>query len=52
LTRTELEQRLIEFERDIEGHRTAIWLVEHDREQLRFELRRLVHAEGNVDVAA
>lgn len=48
MTRAELEQRLLELERSIEASRTAIWLAEHEREQLRFELRRLLHAEGKV----
>lgn len=47
-TRPELEQRLIDLEREIEVHRTGIWLAEHEREQLRTELRRLMHADGKV----
>jgi hypothetical protein len=39
MTRAELEQRLIELERDIQKAKTAIWLAERQRLQLRFELR-------------
>ena len=46
-TRPELEQRLIDLERSIEVHRTGIWLAEHEREQLRTELRRHLQAESN-----
>jgi hypothetical protein len=46
MTRPELEQRLIDLERSIEGHRTAIWLAEHERVEVRFELRRLLQAEA------
>jgi hypothetical protein len=46
VTRPEIEQRLIDLEHEIEKHRTGIWLAEHDRETLRQELRRLIHAEG------
>lgn len=46
MTRTELEQRLIDLERSIEGHRTAIWLAEHEREEARFELRRILLADA------
>jgi hypothetical protein len=46
MTRPELEQRLIELERDIEKSKTAQWLAEFEREQLRFELRRLAHVES------
>jgi hypothetical protein len=46
MTRAELEQRLIDLDRRIEASKTAIWLAEHEREQLRFELRRLLQAEA------
>ncbi|MEA3196292.1 MAG: hypothetical protein QOF32_344 [Gammaproteobacteria bacterium] len=46
MTRAEIEQRLIDLERQIEQHRTGIWLAEFEREQLRTKLRRLMHAEG------
>jgi hypothetical protein len=45
MTRPELEQRLIDIEHRIEQSRTAIWLAEHEREELRFELRRLLNKE-------
>jgi hypothetical protein len=45
VNRAELEQRLADIERQIEGHRTAIWLAERDRDEARHELRRLLHAE-------
>jgi hypothetical protein len=45
MTRPELEQRLLDLERSIEASKTAIWLAEYEREQLRFELRRLIHKE-------
>jgi hypothetical protein len=51
MTRAELEQRLIDLERSIEGHRTAIWLAEQEREQLRFELRRFMQAEAKAGAA-
>jgi hypothetical protein len=44
----EIEQRLIDLERRIEGHRTAIWLAEHEREEARCELRRILQADGEV----
>ena len=46
MSRPELEQRLIELERSVEQHRTGIWWAEFEREQLRFELRRLAHIES------
>ena len=46
MTRTEIEQKLLELERSIQEHRTAIWLCEHEREPLRFELRQLLHADA------
>ena len=46
MTRAELEARLLELERDIEKSKTAIWLAEHERLQLRTELLRLIHKEG------
>jgi hypothetical protein len=46
MTRTELEQRLIELEHHIEQHRTGIWLAEFERDELRFELRRAMQAES------
>jgi hypothetical protein len=45
MTREDLEQRLIELERDIQKAKTAIWLAERQRLQLRFELRRLINKE-------
>ena len=45
MTREELEQRLIELDREIQQAKTTIWLCEHEREQLRFELRRLINKE-------
>src|SRR5579859_1767088 len=45
MSRAELEQRLIDLERSIEASKTAIWLAEHEREQLRFELRRMLNKE-------
>ena len=46
MTREDLEQRLIELERDIQAAKTAIWLAERQRLQLRFQLRRLINAES------
>lgn len=51
MSRAELEQRLIDLERSIEGHRTAIWLAEHEREEARFELRRLLQTEAKAGAA-
>jgi hypothetical protein len=45
MTREELEQRLIKLDSDIEQAKTAIWLAERQRLQLRFELRRLINKE-------
>lgn len=45
MNRAEIEQRLLELERDIERHRTGIWLAEHERETLRHELRRHLQTE-------
>jgi hypothetical protein len=41
----EIEAKLIELERDIQKAKTAIWLAERQRLQLRFELRRLINKE-------
>ena len=48
MTRAEIEQRLIDLEREIEQHRTGVWLAEFEREQLRTELRRHLQAESKV----
>jgi hypothetical protein len=45
MTRAEIEAKLIELERDIQKAKTAIWLAERQRLQLRFELRRLINKE-------
>ena len=47
MTRPEIEQRLIELERQIEQHRTGIWLAEFERDQLRNELRLLIHGKAD-----
>jgi hypothetical protein len=44
-TRPEIERRLAELAAEIEQEQTRIWLAEHQREQLRHELRRAIHAE-------
>jgi hypothetical protein len=49
MSRAELETRLLELEREIEKHRTGIWLAEFEREQLRTALRRLIAAESKAD---
>jgi hypothetical protein len=46
MNRNELETRILEIERDIEQHRTAVWLCEHEREQLRHSLRKLINDES------
>ena len=46
MTRPEIDQRLIELAAEIEKAQTAIWLCEFEREQLRNELRRLIHGES------
>jgi hypothetical protein len=46
MTRPELEQRLLDLDREIERHKTAQWLAEHERLQLRTELLRLNHKES------
>jgi hypothetical protein len=45
MNRVEIETRLLELERRIEVSRTVIWLAEHEREQLRHELRRIINRE-------
>jgi hypothetical protein len=47
MTRAELEQRLGDIDRSIEGIRAEIYVAEQERDRLRFELRRLMHAETN-----
>lgn len=42
----ECEQRLIEIDHDIQKSKTALWLAERQRLQLRFVLRRLIHVES------
>lgn len=46
MSRPEIEAKLIELERDIQKAKTAIWLAERQRLQLRFELRRMLQAES------
>jgi hypothetical protein len=46
MTRAEIESRLIELERQVEQHRTGIWLAEHERLPLLNDLRRLLQAES------
>jgi hypothetical protein len=46
VTRPEIEQRLTELAAEIEQAQTRVWLAENEREQLRFELRRLINAES------
>jgi hypothetical protein len=46
MTRPDIESRLIELERQIEQHRTGIWLAEHERLTLLNELRQLMQAES------
>lgn len=48
MTRAELEQRLVELERQAERHRTGLWLAEQERLLLLNELRHLQHAEVKV----
>jgi hypothetical protein len=31
--------RLVELDRQVEAHRTAAWLIEHERDELRIKLR-------------
>ena len=50
MSRADLEARLLKLERDIEKAKTAIWLAEHEREQLRFDPRRLLQAEAKAAV--
>ena len=45
MTRAELEARLLELERTIEASKTAQWLAEFERDQLRHELRLALYAE-------
>jgi hypothetical protein len=52
MSRADLELRLIEIARRIEESRTSIWLCKHERAQLRYEMRRLQHADGKVEVSA
>jgi septal ring factor EnvC (AmiA/AmiB activator) len=47
MNRQEIEQRLCELERQIEQHRTSIWMHEFERDGLMHELRRLIHAEDS-----
>lgn len=51
MTRAEIEQRLTDLERSIEGHRTAIWMAERERDELRFELRRFMQADAKAGAA-
>jgi hypothetical protein len=51
MSREEIETRLLELERQIEQHRTGIWLGEFEREQLRTALRRLIAAETKVETS-
>jgi hypothetical protein len=45
MTREQIQQRLVDLEREIEGHRTAIWLAERSRDEALFELRRIINKE-------
>lgn len=45
MSAAELEQRLIDLERQIEQHRTGIWLAEHERLTLLNELRRILNKD-------
>jgi hypothetical protein len=47
MNRAEIESRILEIEHRIEQSRTVIWLSERERDELRFELRRLIHAEDS-----
>jgi hypothetical protein len=51
MTRAEIEQRLLDIAREIESAQTVIWLREHEREQLRTELRRHLQAEDKAGAA-
>jgi hypothetical protein len=46
MSRAEIESKLLELERRIEQSKTVTWLAERERDELRFELRRVIHAEA------
>ena len=51
MTRADLEQRLIDLDRRIEASKTEIWLCERERDEVRVELRRLLHADSKAGAA-
>jgi hypothetical protein len=46
MTADEAMQRLAALATEIERHQTAIWLAEQEREEVRTELRRALHASS------
>jgi predicted secreted protein len=46
MNRPELEQRLAELAAEIEQAQSRVWLCEHEREQLRHSLRKLINDES------
>jgi hypothetical protein len=46
VNRAELDARLLELEREIQTHRTAIWMCERSRDEALFDLRRLIATES------
>jgi hypothetical protein len=46
MTVEEATKRLADLAIEIERHTTAIWLAEREREEVRSDLRRALHASG------